>query len=345
MKKNRTIYDTPICQSANVSKVIKDTMSFLIKNRLTVTVSDLDLSRIRDINVFSTTPMYELYSKIIDENNFKEFTMLNFNNQVNNIPEVLTRADISIDARYLDTNVPKELKTGWINLSPILSKKPSDRHHLTITDNASLHSLVVRMFLTMSYHDSKGDWLSPKLSAFVIESYIIVLSRLITRSYNLSFEEDMMIKTVFAYHYASLMTTQFVKSGGYQIPSLLSRMSVLGNLGDIFSRVEAFTEYIPKDRHMTFYDVMDIIRQVGPDRVSNLKTDMVYRLFSSGTMQSTAQLIATDHPAYFVWILLKQASGIKNPMLHSIFKSTRLDQRLKDFTTELLMTKSLKVKM
>lgn len=338
--KNYTIFDVQYCKAALIHEQILKALPFIIKNEQLIVLSDMDIKFIKEIKSYSTTPIYELYTRqlLLNDKILKDFLIFDFTDFKSDIPEALMLLDnIAVDAKYLSGNISDKYRKSWINVTSLTGKRNPITGHLNIVDIPKLHGLFVRNYLTMSYHDS-NTWLTPKLLSFIIESYSMTIARLLQRSYNLNPDEYAFIQTVFAFYYAQLLTDQKLTDN---LPAILTRCGFLGSMLEITQRLENLE--IPKDKLLTITDIIDYIRKHGPKRMSKLEPSYVYRLFSAGSVDFITLYIALDYPPYWVYQLLKLASGIKHPVISTIFRTSNIKKKMDEFIKELVVTPTLEV--
>lgn len=83
-----------------------------------------------------------------------------------------------------------------------------------------------------------------------------------------------------------------------------------------------------------------ILREKGPDRMKKLlKPVAFYQFMSRSPSDSQSMLIATDYPPYFVYMLLANLRGGKNPFFQSLIKFGDMKKTLVKFTDDLVSSK------
>ena len=340
----RTIFNTQFCQAASIRERVQKAIKNIVTNQKLYIMDDAAKKHLNSIKSFATTPMYELFSMISLNTSLKPFTLFNLSEvEQSQVDDILLIDGISIDGKYLGSSTPDNLKNAWVNLTPILGKKNLLNGEYPVTDIPRFHSLIVRSYLTMSYNDMDDSWLTPSLCAFVIESYSTIVARLLARAYNLNIDEFLFIQTLFATYYAQLLSPNLGNSGTVCVHPLLMRCGFLGNVTDVHDRVSSIWNSLPHDRMWVVDDIVKVIQKSGPSRMKKLETSYLYRLFSAGTMESQAMLIAMDYPPYWVHQLYKLVSNMKNPMLTNIIKTTNIKKRLDNFIKDLNHSSTLEI--
>jgi len=327
MQKNN-ILDTEFAKVYNLKPMAKDAAKFLVaKRNLMDKTPEGYVQLVSDVNPMISSHMNTLFKNLVQRNKIKEIFMYSMiRGAVDDLPEILTIDDVVIDGKYIDTNVPSELQKCWVNITSSLSINRNDRTGLLqVNDIPKLISSLVRAFLCMSYNDSK-EWLSPKAASFVIEYYTMAMEMVMDRLYNLNYEESVVPKLLFAWHYAELMADPKESS---EVPTLLTKTSHLfkGNLSG--ARLQELLKEIVEfksGRSMNIDTVVDCIKQFGVSRMKNLTKPNLYRYFSVSSADNTAMTIAMDYPPYFLHQILKVAAGGKHAILSTIYKS-RFDKK------------------
>jgi hypothetical protein len=200
--------------------------------------------------------------------------------------------------------------------------------------------MVVRAFLCISYNDSK-EWLNPRAASFVVEFYTMAMELVMDRLFNLNYEESVVPKLMFAWHYAELMSSPEEKS---DIPALMSKASAVfkGNLAaarlqELLTEVSAFKGGNPMSMDM----VVECIKKFGTSRLSNIRKTDLYRYFAISSTDNTSMMIAMDYPPYLLHQILKIVGGSKHAILSTVYKS-RFDKKIVDkILDQLVMDRDL----
>lgn len=341
--KKINILDTEFAKTYNMKGMAKDAIKFLVaKQSVMDRPSENYIPLLRDVNPMVTSHMNTLFKNLVSRDKLNEFYMFSMvRGTVDNLPELLTVDDIVIDGKYLEGTVPPQFKKSWVNLTSALTVNRNDRvGMLQVNDIPKVVSTIVRALLCMSYNDSK-EWLSPRTASFVIEYYTMAMEMVMDRLYNLNYEESVIPKLLFAWHYAELLSSPDEKN---EVPALLSKAAAVfkGNLSA--SRLEELLKEIIEfkaGKPMSIDTVVDCIKQFGAARMNNLSKSNLYRYFAVSSADNTAMLIAMDYPPYFLHQILKVAAGGKHAILTTVLK-TRFDKRqIENVLDQLVMDKAL----
>ena len=326
-----TIFDTPYAQSRNLSDKSVQALTFLIKNGPYVILSEDKMSDIAAAKLFSSTPMSKMFQDICAAGRLNNFTFLDFTKLKDSIPEAISYDEITIDGKTIpDTPVPAQIQKCWINLTPVLSAKDSYHGSLILTDMAAAAGMVVRAALCQTFNDTPGMWLNPKMASEVIECYASIAGHVCRQTYNLNFEEQKFVETLFATYMAQLLGPA---DEDLKTPPLLLRCTFLGSANDIMGRLESINQYreLNGDSVLRPADICKILSKAGPPRMNNFLPQNFYRSMSSSSIDSQTMLIAIDYPPYWVYQMLRNVSGYKNPLIST---AMRMNLKLKNLMTQ-----------
>lgn len=343
--KNITLFDTSFAKARAIPGMLQQAVTFLIKNGPEVIVPEDTVRELGNIRLYSSTPISKLFQDITNAGKLNNFTFVNLNRFGKDIPQILALDDIVIDGRTVpNLPVPAQLQKCWINISPITSIKDSYNGTLNITDVATFASLVVRAALCTSYVDN-DVWMNPRLEAIIVESYSATIAHVLRQAFNLAFEEEKFVQTLFAAYFCQML------SGGQSnlaMPPLLGRCQFLGSMSDIVARMEDIKPYRENGGNDMLYPVTicKILNAVGPARMNKFQPAQLYRYLSSSSIDSQTMMIAIDFPPYWVYQMLRIASGYKNPVMSNVIKlNGMLKTKVTSFATELQSTNQLLMKL
>ena len=328
-----TLLDIPYVKARDVRAYLTEALTYLIKNGQVI-IRDSKLRDIASQRLFSSTPVNKLFRGIAVSGKIENFLFLDYSATADsNVPEILTADDLCIDGGAI-TNppVPAFARKCWINITPILGKKDAYNDNLFFTDTSQLAQLVTRAALCQAYND-KDMWLTVKQALFSIELYATIMAQVITNTYTLNPDERRFIMTLFALYAAQLTGPA---NADKRIPPMIMRCPFLGSGADIMQVVEASEPYLPKegDHELSLPTIVNIINNIGPSRMKNYTIQMLYRSMSASSIDSSTMVIALDYPPYWVYQLLRVASGYKNPIVSGIVKTLGLKNKLQGFADD-----------
>lgn len=337
---NKSVLDTQFAQMYQLEPLIKNAYTWLITDAKLDTTQDKYFAIVNNISPIIKTPISECFNSIKDEGVLKQIYFIStLMSKSISVPELLTINDISIYGKTLPYVKQKDLLKSWINISSMLSPPSKSRYaDLTVSSANDLMSSVVRACLCMSYTDSK-TWLNPKLAAFVIEVYVMMMRSVVDRLYRLDLEESSIIKYAFAYYYAYLLDNTLDKDG---VPVLLQKSSLLfkANKESIEDLNETMLTILNGEQ-ITMNHVVKFIVENGPSRVRTLNKDMLYRATSISSLNNVATWIAIDYPPYLVYLLFLSMSGNKHPIINNLVNNVFDTKYVKQNVEQLLKYKNL----
>nr|DAQ06693.1 MAG TPA: hypothetical protein [Caudoviricetes sp.] len=332
-----TIGTTKYGFAARLDQMARDAVVFLINNK-SVVLDDADVDAIRSIRIATRTPMTDLFMHIVQAGKLSLFTALDLSRlDKQSVPELFSLNDITIDGKYVPGSIPPAFQSAWLNLTPILGKRDAYNSGLHITDIPTCASLFTRGMLCMSYNDSDA-WLTPQICTFIIETYSSLISGQLSRYFNLAYDESKLVSTLFSAYYAQLLGG---KDDPKDYPPLLYRCQFLGTPFDITERMKVLSDA----RNRLGADELSIdlcckvLAEAGPARMKKMTADLVYVPLSRAAADSQAMLIALDYPPYWVYQLLTNIHGTKNPLLNNMLRNQELRKAALRLANELNLSK------
>ena len=343
--KNFTLFDTSFAKARSISSMAQNAVPFLIKNGPLVVLQDNQIRELESTRIYSSTPISKMFQDITNAGKLNNFVFTNLARFAKDIPEILALDDITVDGKAIpNTPVPAQFQKCWINITPITAVKDSYNGTLNITDAPTLASFVVRSALVSTYLDN-DIWLNPRLAAIVIESYSMTVTHVLRQAFNLSYEEEKFVQTLFAAYYAQMLGDA---SCSLKIPPMLLRCSFLGSIQDITERLESINQYRDNngDDILTPIKICNILKKCGPVRMQKFEPTMLYRFLSSSSIDSQLMMVAIDYPPYWVYQMLRIASGYKNPVMSNVIKlNGQLKTKVNQFATELQASNQITAKL
>lgn len=336
-----SIFDTPVVQSRFTELQFKQAAQFLIKHRMDLVLSDASVKSIANVRIFSSTPICRIYQNLVADGKLQKFLFYDLSGFNGDVPTALTVDDVTIIGSILPgvPVVPELINKTWVNITPICKK---DLYHdVTITDTTRFAEMVVRAALCEGYTRSVDKmWLNPNLMAYAVEFYASVISSHLGGMYNLNIEERKFIGTLFAAYMAQLMIGGNALSE--EIPQLLYRCTSLGSNQEIEGRMQSIRQYRPNDGKspLDLDLICNIIAQAGPARMNKFNRSQCYTFLSSSFMDSQIMMIALDYPPYWVFQMLRVASGAKNPVISNYLRLSGNKAKLNSFA-EAVVTSNL----
>lgn len=338
-----TISTTPYGVSLDIEKRGIESAAFLAKNR--DCILGLDGAEYLQSSVRPTvsTPLVDIYNKAAELGKLQYFTMFNVAN-VTDVPTLLTLKDIAVDGKYISSKMPTSYQNVWINLTPILGMRDAYNRNLQITDQIEFANQVARGLLCMSFNDSES-WLTPTIQTKIIDVYSLLFTSHLKNRYNLDLNEVSMVRVLFAAYMAQMLGCEDV-----EIPPVLNRYDLLkllipGNptpraLAEIFEKFHDVRQKInPNTWQLSIGTICKILQKVGPGRMEKLTDRTLYVFMSRSPMDNQNMMVAMDYPPYFVYLMLQNIRGGKNPMFQNLMKFGDTKKRAQDLADEMLSCK------
>ena len=309
----KSIFDTYYGKVTQLENQAKHALPFLIKYNDMVSLSDGDIDIIKNTRSMARSPISELFQKLVLDNKLDLFYFMNLSNvQGISIPELLLMDQIIIDGANIPS-CPEHLKKIWINVTPYLFKKRNLNEPMRISDNLRLFNAMVCGALCRSY-DRSDAWLNPSLSALIIKMYSNVIGVKLMIGYNLMPDELLFVQTFFAAYYAKLMGS---KNDNNKLPYLLNRCGFLGSLNEIQERLNLLFD---KGMDISLENICKILSTDGPAKMKQFDMTKLLRMFAMSASDNQTMLLALTYPPYFLYVLLKNLSGFKNPTISGTIK-------------------------
>lgn len=338
-----TIGTTPYGISLDLKKRALEAATFLTKNQATLAGRD-GLEYLKSsVKMTVSTPITDIYTRVADLDKLKCFTIFDLSG-IPDVPSLLTVGELTIDGKYISPNMPSVFQNAWINLTPFLKSRNDAYNRIPqITDTVQFALLITRGLLCMSYNDSDA-WLTPSLRILIVEAYSLCMTMRMKTLFDLNFEEFALCRLLFAAYMAQMLDSP---SAPKEVPPLLYSCKFLymdtGTPRTIDDRFEGISEVrtrIAPNMELNIDVICAILREKGPERMKKLlKPAAFYQFMSRSPSDSQSMLLAIDYPPYFVYMLLNNLRGGKNPFFQNLIKFGDMKRSLVRFTDELISSK------
>ena len=337
-----TIATTPYGMSLELRKRGMEAAGFLARNQGIILGRDGTEYLKSSVKMTVSTPVTEIYTRAADAGKLSCFTMFDLS-KATDVPTLLTANEIAIDGKYLSKDMPRDLQTTWLNLTPFVRSSDAYNRNLQITDTLQLASAVTRGLLCMSYNDS-AVWLTPSLRISIIEAYSLCMTQRMKTLFDLNFEEYALVRLLFAAYMAQMLDSE---NQAKEVPPMLYACKFLfmdtgtpRTIDDRFEGISATRAKIAPSMELNIDTICQILQVHGPQRMQKLlKSAAFYQFMSRSPMDSQSMLLACDYPPYFVYMLLNNLRGGKNPFFQSLIKFGDMKRTLVKFTDELISSR------
>lgn len=339
-----TIGTTPYGMSLDLKKQAMNAATFLTKNQHVLAGRDGVEYLKSSVKMTVSTPLTDIYTRAADLDKLNCFSIFDLSG-VPDVPSVLTVGELTIDGKYISPNMPHVFQNAWINLTPFLKVSRNDAYNRIpqITDTIQFASLVARGLLCMSYNDS-DVWLTPSLRITIIEAYSLCMTMRMKTLFDLNFEEFALCRLLFAAYMAQMLESENETS---EVPPILYSCKFLfmdtgtpRTIDDRLMNVSDVRTQIAPTMKLSIDTICGILRAKGPDRMKKLlKTTAFYQFMSRSPNDSQSMLLSLDYPPYFVYKLLENMKGGKNPFFQSLIRFGDMKRTLVKFTDDLISSK------
>ena len=161
---------------------------------------------------------------------------------------------------------------------------------------------------------------------------------------HLNFEEYSLVRLLFAAYMAQMLDPN---NPAKEVPPMLYSCKFLfmdtgtpRTIDDRMEGISATRTKIAPDMTLSIDTICQILQIHGPQRMQKLlKTASFYQFMSRSPMDSQSMLLACDYPPYFVYMLLNNLRGGKNPFFQTLIKFGDMKRTLVKFTDDLLSTR------
>lgn len=336
----RTIVETAYGKHTSLERNINEALKFLIVNSSRVEITDKDITMIKSIRSMVDSPIVTMFGHIVEDGLLDQFFIMDLSNVNADVPPVLSFDELSLDGSKTSHATPKLAKM-WINLTPTLAKKKNANGVIVPTDVPRMMGYFVRGMFCMGYSDN-AIWLSPSLASYVIETYSMAVRLKLNQAFKLDPAEAMFVQTAFAYHYGKLLSPP---DETILVPSALGRCGFLGSYQEITTRIEQLSEAVGGDLYKAgIITVCEALAKAGPRRMEKIDAGIFFRMFSATNMDNMSMSLAIDYPPYWTYLLIRYASGHKNPLMGILFNLGPIKRKLDPFVREILTKKSLMIR-
>lgn len=313
----KSLFETTFVKNAGI-RPTESLLSFLLKNSSCV-ISDIEIENlIAAVRHTFRTPMAEMFDRAVAEHALQNFTFIQLD-RVSSIPELLSVNELTVDLKQTELN--NALNTSNLYNKVVLNTTQmikSDARGYTINAIDVLQNAVIRGLLVATYYDS-NLWLTPQIQEYLIKSYSIILSNIISRYHNLSSYETVSVANVFAFYMAQRLATG---NDDIHAPAIFNRCTFTGNPRDREEAMNICNELAPNG--MSLADLARCVAEVGPDRMKSFSAGELSLHCNSLNPDPIVSRIGIEYPPYWAYMLLLSFSATKTMMM-SLLSKNRLD--------------------
>lgn len=320
----QSIFDIGFCKYAGVRAQLPNVLKYALENRNSILSPDETTELANSIRSILKTPISEFFNRMIQMDLLRNFAPL-YIPKGTNIPEILATPMITIDIRQADTknfldSIPLLRNKILVNVSSTI-KTNHDEKSISAVD--VFQQYFVRGHLVASYNDTDG-WLNPYLAEYVMKTYSMTISGLISRYYNLSLSETLKVAGYFCLYFTHMLSKE--KDNLYR-PPLFYRCTFLGSNLELEELLDSCHDVIANsDGGLSINQVCNDILTVNiNEKMKNFNTAVFLSLCGNLGPDLITSRIALEYPPYWVYMLLLAFSGAKIPLIYQL-NSHRLAQ-------------------
>lgn len=309
----RKFSDTQFAQTAGFNLSAKSMLKFVVDNQSSVWTLDDLRSLIKPIHTTLKTSTSQIFDLLTNRDCLSNFAVINVSSKETNIPELLTASNITLDLKYIpgsDILRPyRQLANKvLVNITSCLNKNRSLETE-TVNDIASLQAFFIRGQYCLTYQDD-DDWLGGSLTEYILKSYSIILSAMISRQYSLDLQDQIAAGMWFA----AFMASRLDNDTG--IPRMLYRATW-------FTSQQRIREFIQENEEILSRGIKDLdelcqhISQITP-RMKNFNDVILRSICGSLGPDNLTSRIALEYPPYWAYLILCALSGDKMSLLYQL---------------------------
>lgn len=337
-----TISETPYGVMLDLKKQGLEAAAFLAKNHASILGPDGIRYLQSTVRPTAANPFVEIYNKAADLEKFSCFTMFDLS-RCEDIPTILTLNAVTIDGKYISKSMPQALQNAWVNLTPILGRNDAyNGRSLQLTDVISFASLISRGLLCMSYNDS-DSWLTPTIQVSIIDFYSLLISTLLRDRFNLDVEEMLLVRTLFAAYMAQQLDNTVVVQ---DVPPILNRCKFLypGStpraIQERFDKIYDIRREVAPSGRLSIGAICKILASgAGPGRMKMFTDRTFYGFMTHSPGDNQVMSFAMDYPPYFVWAMIWNLTGGKNPLFQKLYKYPETKRSVRQLADEITQSK------
>jgi hypothetical protein len=335
-----SIFDTLTARTTITKSQLTELVNFIIFNR-GYRLGVNEVKTLTGVRPLTATVIGNIFSRAVELHKETLFSFLRVPKANVKIPEVLTYTHVTYDLKQLNidndktlyetiSKIPDFANTLCLNVTPMI------RDTGLPIDALALQATFVRDLLSRSYFDNKTTmWLTPSLMRYLCRFYNMSMSSTIGSVYNLSFQEQQAVATVFSLYFLQLISDTntaeiIIKSWKLGLGTTQDIISVLSHLKDLLAE---------KYDAMSLDDVCTGINGLGLGRLGSVNRKFLYTRMRSIGPDIFTSMMALEYPPYWAYLVLLTLSGRKMGLI-ATFKKNDLQKESVSFAEDFIKTHS-----
>ena len=328
----RKFFDTWFARFAGLEDQQQRVLKYAVENNQQV-LSTNELSMlVQPVRTILKTPMAELFDRLLACDQLTNFAAF-YTPSKDSIPELLTANNITLDLKQFSNGhvvqgMPKLHDKILVNITNTIRR--DGYGEVSINSIDTFQNLFVRGQLVAGYNDL-DDWISPSTQEFVIRSYSMILSSMISRYYNLTVVEQMAVCLHFALYMSQMLTGGNIEETH---PPIFYRCTTLAKRPQLEEVADACVT-VSKDGLDTG-KICGLIAEHGPEKMSKFDQTAMYALCDNLGPDAITSRLALEYPPYWVYLLVLALSGAaKIPLIYQLNAQRLLNEGRSSFLNKL----------
>lgn len=328
---------TTIGHSSNIRDYGNNVKKFLIDNADRIVFNQNDEEKLLNTHdPLTHTLMSELYKQALFEKKLGIIKPIILD-KIDKIPSWFLISWLDIDTLILGEtdkssaqiiNTISEFRNKiLVDITPFYNDKSR-----MIKDTGNFYSRIIRNLLCRSYHTNSIGWLTPSIIYILTKLYATIISTRISRVYNLSYQEQLVIMTILAVYF-----TNKCYNNDKVIQPVMGKMDFIRSVD-----TKNIFEHIEEKYNVHNFDmkaVIELIKELGPARLNNFNISTFFNMYMNITSNQSVSLLALEYPPYWAHAIFSALSGDKTNLYFSI-KSLHLDRDSITLKNEMTKTSS-----
>jgi hypothetical protein len=313
--KHINIFETTAYNFYNVADQLPLLAKFLIDNR-NFRITTEDINSIYRTNVLTNTAMKAIFETAVRDGVLDKFAPIKIGSSSASVPEFVTTDLFVFDIlqiKDINSNVynsinalPEFTDKIVLNFTQYLKSKTMEAN-----DMPGIQSEIVKGLLIRSYYNSV-DWLSPDLINYLAKSYSMIISSLISKTYNLDYNQQLIIATIFTIYFHQMC---YDNPNPKDLPNRALNLSThLGNRIQVKDTFDQIQEHLGDDLDLSIVRCCELIAKM----INRLDTFMPNKLYNIcqglNSTKPMSNVLSLEYPPLWAHAILNALSGAKSSL-------------------------------
>jgi hypothetical protein len=321
----KTLLDTSYAQVSNFPSQMERVIKFLVTQPQTI-LTPAQLQSVWNTRLITSSHISSIFDQMLRKGQLSHFATLDLGQLATgmSIPDALSWTNITIDLKYAQNSQVLNSLTFvkdkiLINGTSYLQLNSSG--HYVTKDAAELHSMYVRGQLCRSYAERGHIWCNAAITLYLIETYGICISGMLTQRMGLSGDAQIYLARLFGLYMAQKLSSP----NSTQYPDIFLRCTSLGNQKEL----DEFQKSIFANgvTQLTLGTLCEILSQSDISTLNGFTVGKFYAFVSSlGPISDPVSTrIAFEYPPYWMFLILRALDTLRGAQLGNMLKRYRLD--------------------